>query len=415
VKTLAVIGCSQLVTLAGPNRPRLGAEMAELSVIENGAMLVQEGQIVHVGLRNDIEPMIGAETQVVDTGGCVVLPGYVDAHTHPVFGGNRSDEFVMRSSGATYEEIAASGGGIQSTVRKTRAASEEELFHVGLTYANWFLTCGTTTVEAKSGYGLSLESELKILRVIRRLNGETPLTYIPTFLGAHALPPEFQGDAGAYMRIIMEEMLPEVERQQLAEYCDVFCEAGYFAIEQATAVLRVAKAHGLKGRIHADQLSRCGGAEVAAEVGAATADHLEQLDDSGIEALRSGSVQPVLLPGSVYGLGKSCYPPARKMIEAGLAVVLATDFNPGSSPVPSIPMIQSLACTHMRMSPAEALCATTMNAACSLDRQHEIGSLEAGKKANFVVHDVADYREIPYFFGLPHAKRVFVEGIEVLV
>jgi imidazolonepropionase len=409
-KSLAVLNCSQVVTLAGPARPRIGAEMRELGIIARGALLVRDGVIHSVGGTPQIEKLIDADTTVVDAGGRVVLPGFVDAHTHPVFAGTRVDEFEERSAGATYQEIAARGGGIQSTVNRTRAASVDQLVAAGRKYADWFLRGGTTTVEAKSGYGLSLEDELKILRAIKQLDAETPLRYVPTFLGAHSVPPEYRSRRDDYVALIVDEMLPQVAREKLAEYCDVFCEEKVFSTDESWKILTAARCHGLGLRMHADQLSLSGGAKLAAELGTVTADHLEHTDAAGIAALRDAGVQPVLLPGSVYALGSSRYPAAREMIDAGLAVVLATDFNPGSSPTPSMTMILSLAATHMKMTPAEGVCAVTINAAYSLNRGAQLGSLEPGKIADFVIHDCSDYRELAYFFGIKHASSVYVGG-----
>ena len=409
-KSLAIINCGQLVTLAGPARPRVGAELRELGIITNGGLLVRDELIERVGTSAEIEKSINASTTVVDAGGRVVLPGFVDAHTHPVFAGTRVDEFEERSQGATYQEIAARGGGIQSTVNHTRAASVDDLVVTGRRYAGWFLRGGTTTIEAKSGYGLSLEDEIKILRAIKRLTNETSLRYVPTFLGAHSVPPEYRARRDEYISLIIDEMLPQVTQQKLAEYCDVFCEEKVFTTDESWKILSAARCQGLGLRMHADQLSLSGGAKLAAELGTSTADHLEHTDAAGIAALKQAGVQPVLLPGSVYALGSSHYPAAREMIDAGLAVVLATDFNPGSSPTPSMSMVLSLAATHMKMTPAEAITASTINAAYSLNRGDEIGSLEPGKIADFVIHDCDDYRELAYFFGIEHAWRVYCRG-----
>lgn len=411
--TLAVINCAQVVTLAGPARPRVRAELRELSIIEGGAMLVAGDRIEKVGSREAVELLIetrGADCEIIDCGGRVVLPGFVDAHTHPVFAGTRAAEFEERAAGATYQEIAERGGGIQSTVNATRAATLDQLVAAGHRYAEWFLRNGTTTVEAKSGYGLTLEDELKILRAIKRLDQETPLRYVPTFLGAHDVPPEYRSRRNEYTSLIVNEMLPQVAREKLAEYCDVFCEDKVFTTDESRQILSAARDHGLGLRMHSDQLALSGGAKLAAELRTATADHLEHTDRDGIAALKSAGVQPVLLPGSVYALGSSRYPAARAMIAAGLAVVLATDFNPGSSPTPSMPMILSLASTHMKMSPAESITATTVNAAYSLGRGDKIGSLEAGKIADFVIHDCDDYRDLAYFFGIEHPWQVFAGG-----
>ena len=410
----AVINCAQVLTLAGPKRPRVGAELRELGIVSNGALLVRDGLIERVGTTDEIKALIDADCAVFDAAGRVVLPGFVDAHTHPVFAGTRVDEFEERSKGATYQEIAARGGGIQSTVNRTRAASVDELVSAGRRYAAWFLRGGTTTVEAKSGYGLSLEDELKILRSIKRLDQKTPLRYVPTFLGAHSVPPEYQARRDEYISLLIDEMLPQVSQQKLAEFCDVFCEEKVFTTDESWKILSAARCHGLGLRMHADQLSLSGGAKLAAELGTVTADHLEHTDADGIRALKQAGVQPVLLPGSVYALGSSRYPAAREMIDAGLAVVLATDFNPGSSPTPSMTMVLSLAATHMKMTPAEAITAATINAAYSLNRGEQLGSLEAGKIADFVIHDCEDYRELAYFFGVEHAWRVYARGKSVI-
>lgn len=399
-----------MVTLAGPARPRVGAELRQLSIQANAGLFVRDGRIVKTGTPAEIDSLIDANCEVVDAGARVVMPGFVDAHTHPVFAGTRANEFEERSQGATYQQISERGGGIQATVERTRAATLAELVSFGRKYAEWFLRNGTTTVEAKSGYGLSLEDELKILRAVRQLNQETALRYVPTFLGAHSVPPEYRTRREAYVSLLIDQMIPQVTREKLAEYCDVFCEDKVFSVDESWRILSAARCHGLGLRVHADQLSLSGGAKLAAQLTAATADHLEHTDAEGIAALKSAGVQPVMLPGSVYALGSSRYPPARAMIAAGLAVVLATDFNPGSSPTPSIPMVLSLASTHMKMTPAEAVTASTINAAYSLNRGDSIGSLEPGKVADIVIHDCSDYRELSYFFGVEHAWRVYAGG-----
>ncbi|MGE5213869.1 MAG: imidazolonepropionase, partial [Nitrospirota bacterium] len=373
----------------------------------------------------EIEKNVG-DAEIVDVRGRLVMPGFVDAHTHLVFAGNRLDDFERRARGETYEQIAKAGGGIWSTVDKTRAASEVDLLAQAKQHANWFLRCGTTTVEAKSGYGLTVEDELKILRVVRQLKKEVRLEIVPTFLGAHAVPrtvgqpimPASQESqtglsASRYIDLVITDMLPRVSAEKLAEFCDVFCERGYFDIDQSRRILSAAKKYGLNLRGHVDQLTNSGGAKLMAEMGATTADHLEQADEQGIAALKKANVQPVLLPGSVYALGSSRYPHAREMIGAGLAVVLATDFNPGSSPTPSMPMVLSLACTHMKMSPAEAVTASILNAAYSLNRGDKIGSLESGKLANFVIFDCEDHRELAYWFGMPQTHSIYVKGERV--
>jgi imidazolonepropionase len=305
-------------------------------------------------------------------------------------------------------------------VRHTRQASEPDLLAAARRYSQWFLRGGTTTVEAKSGYGLSLEAESKILHVIRQLAADGGLRYVPTFLGAHEIPDEYQGRTDAYTDLVIHEMLPRIAAEGLAEYCDVFCEPDVFPVDKARAILRAAQSLGLGLRLHADQFSagrfsadqsgKDAGALLAAELHAATADHLEGTGPAGLGALKAANVQPVLLPASVYNLGSARYPDARQMIDLGLAVVLATDFNPGSSPTTSIPMVLSLASTQMKMTPAEGITAVTINAAFSLGRGDQIGSLEAGKLADFVIHDCDDYRELPYFFGRDPARAVYIAG-----
>jgi len=411
--------------------------LSSLGIIRNGGMLIRNGKIERVGPSDEIEKDVG-DAEVLDVGGRLVMPGFVDAHTHLVFAGNRLDDFERRSRGETYEQIAKAGGGIWSTVEKTRAASELDLLAQAKKHANWFLRCGTTTVEAKSGYGLTVEDELKILRVMRQLNAsrrasdgiresripsiaavridaagtEAVPEIVPTFLGAHAVPREMSPEE--YIEFVITEMLPRITAEKLAEFCDVFCERGYFDIDQTRKILSEGKKLGLSLRGHVDQLTNSGGAKLLADMGATTADHLEQTDEQGIAALKKANVQPVLLPGSVYALGSSRYPRAREMIEAGLAVVLATDFNPGSSPTPSMPMVLSLACTQMKMSPAEAITASTVNAAYSVNRGDRIGSLEPSKIANFVTFDCEDYRELAYWFGMPQTFSVYIKGERVM-
>ncbi|PYL46896.1 MAG: imidazolonepropionase [Verrucomicrobia bacterium] len=408
--SLAILHASQLVTLAGPARARYGKELGGLGIIPDGGLLAANGRITHIGKTPEIEKLCQRDTEVVDARGCAVLPGFVDAHTHLVFAGNRLEDFESRARGETYEQIAKRGGGIQTTVQATRAASEEDLFALAKGRASWFLKNGTTTIEAKSGYGLTLKDELKILRVIRRVGTETPLETVPTFLGAHAFPAEFRENHGGYISLIIDKMLPAIGEEKLAEYCDIFCEQNYFDVDDSRRILTAAKQHGLKLRMHVDQLTNSGGATLAADLAAITADHLEQTGADGISALAKAGVQPVLLPGSVYALGSKKYPKARQMIDAGLAVALATDFNPGSSPSASIPMMLSLAVTQMRMSPAEAITAATINAAASLGRIESIGSLEAGKLANFVIYNCDEYRELAYWFGVSLVRDVFVRG-----
>jgi imidazolonepropionase len=413
-RELLITHASQLVTVAGPGRPRVGQEMRELGIIDDGAVLSRDGVIVAVGATSEVAPQAAADALLIDAGNRVVMPGFVDAHTHPVFAGTREDEYEMRAAGITYQQIAERGGGIRSTVRRTRAASEEELFELGKRNARWLLEHGTTAIEAKSGYGLTIDDELKILRVIRRLDDETPLELIATFLGAHEIPDEYRNNRESYIRLVTDEMLPRVAAEGLARYCDVFCESHEFTVDESRRVLMRAKELGFGIRLHADQLGLSGGAALAAELGAASADHLEWIDERGIENLRQAGVIAILLPGAVFNLGLTRYAPARAMIDAGLPIALATDFNPGSSPTPSMQMILSIACTQMRMTPAEAVTAVTINAACSLGCEARLGSLEPGKQADIVSFDCEDYRQIPYFFGVNHAVVVIKRGSVII-
>ena len=296
-------------------------------------------------------------------------------------------------------------------MRQTRAAGEEDLLAAARRYRGWFLRGGTTTVEAKSGYGLSVEAECKMLRVVARLAAEGSVRYVPTFLGAHEMPDEYRGRIDSYLELVVEEMIPRVAAERLAEYCDVFCEPTVFPVEKARTVLQAAQRAGLRLRLHADQFSADYGSLLAAELGADTADHLESTSPRGMEALRAAGVMPVLLPASVYALGSGHYPAARQMIDMGLPVVLATDFNPGSSPTASMPMVLSLSATQLKMTAAESITAATVNAAYSLRRGDCIGSLQAGKWADFAIHDCEDYRELPYFFGRDWAAVVYTGGV----
>ena len=410
---LAIVNIGQLVTLAGASRPRVGKELRELSIIEDGALIIENGRIAAAGSYADLRSKISESTSIIDAEGRCVTPGFVDAHTHLVFAGNRAAEFEQRIAGATYQEIAAAGGGILRTVALTRAASEDELLVAARRHRDWMLRSGTTTLEAKSGYGLDHATEIKILRVLQRLNEEGPVCIVSTLLAAHTVPPEFAGRRDEYVRFVAEELIPEVAVAKLAQYCDAFCDDHAFTVDECRTVFHSAIRHGLGLRIHAEQFRSGTGAVLASIMGAATADHLEAIEEEDIFHLWTAGTQPVLLPGSVFALSRTQYPPARKMIEAGLGIVLATDFNPGSSPVPSMPFMLSLACLQMGLTPAEALTAATINAACSLGLGNEIGTLETGKQADFLIHECTDYRELAYFIAAPLRPRVFIAGREV--
>jgi imidazolonepropionase len=375
--------------------------MSDLGAVDGGSILIENGLITEI---TNAQP----DCEQIDAGGRTVTPGLIDSHTHAVFAGSRANEYEMRARGDSYQDIAAAGGGILSTVKSVREADEDGLWKQSLKHAQWMLDTGTTTAEIKSGYGLTLEDELKMLRVIRDLGSETPLDTHATLLAAHAVPPEFKRDKDGWMQTICEEIIPAA--RELIEAVDIFIEQGYFDANDARQLAEAAKKHGLALRMHVDQLTNSGGAKLAAELRAVSADHLEQTTGDGVRELRRYGVFPVLLPGSVYALGLSRYPNARLMIDEGLPVVLATDFNPGSSPTPSLQMVMSFACTHMAMTPAEALTACTANPAALLGIADHAGRIEPGMQADLVIWDTDDYRDIPYYFGVNHAHTVIKKG-----
>ncbi|MGA2847281.1 MAG: imidazolonepropionase [Candidatus Acidiferrales bacterium] len=395
-----ITGCSQLLTLRGPV-PRRGRALGEIEIIRDGALLTHDDRIVAVGPRRRIERLPKARrAEKLNLGGRVVLPGFVDSHTHLIFPESRAAEYEQRISGATYEEIARSGGGIRSSVKGLRRASASTLKTRALKNLREFAAHGTTTIEAKSGYGLDWKSELKILQILYDLHQEHPLDIHATFLGAHVVPPEFRRRPDAYVDVLVRRWIPTVATAGLAEFCDVYCDRGAFTVAQARRILMAGRAGGLVPRIHAEQLAHTGAARLAIELQAASADHLEKIDRKDIRALSLSNVVSTLLPGCCFHLGLKNYAPARQLIEAGAIVGIATDFNPGTSPTLSMPMILSLACTQMRMTPAEAIAAATINPAYSLRVHDRVGSLEVGKYADLAAFDVADYREIPYYFGV---------------
>lgn len=411
--TLIIKNARQVLTVRSSQKaPRTGEHMEDVGIIEDAAVAISQGKIVAVGKTGEVlgQIKINERTNVLDAKDKVVLPGFVDCHTHPVFAATREEEFEMRVKGRPYQEIAAAGGGIKSSVRTLRAASKKELIQLALPRLDRMMSYGTTTIEAKSGYGLSLEDEIKMLEVIDELNRLHPMDLIPTFLGAHEIPEEYKSRREEYIQLIVEKMIPEVARRKLAVFCDIFCEKGVFDIEESRKILTAAKDHGFKLKLHADQLTALGGAKLAAELGAVSADHLEFIDDEGIRMMKEAGVIGVLLPGACFGLGMKEYPLARKMIDQGLPVALATDFNPGSSMTESMPIILSMACLMMRMSPAEAVVASTMNSAYAVQRADHVGSIEVGKKADLVIWNVQDYREIPYHYGVNLVDQVIKDG-----
>jgi imidazolonepropionase len=411
--SLLITGAAQILTLRG-GVPRRGSSLSKLGLIRDGALLVCDGKIVVAAPRAQVEK--GAEArraEKLDLGGRVVLPGFVDSHTHLVHAASRAEEFELKIQGASYEEIARKGGGILNSAKKLRAATAEALKRRARAALEEFASHGTTTAEAKSGYGLDVASELKILGLHRELNAEQPLEIVSTFLGAHTVPAEFRGGrdgAERYIKLLVEQLLPEVANEGLAEFCDVFCDRGAFTREESKRVLSAGKLHGLVPRIHAEQLSHTGAARLAVELEAASCDHLEQVNAGDIRALANSRTAATLLPGCDFHLGLKQYAPARKLIEAGAIVALATDYNPGTSPTMSMPMILSLACTQLRMTPAEAIAAATINGAYALRREKRIGSLEVGKQADLAVFEVEDYREIPYYFGMNRCWMTMKRG-----
>jgi len=379
--------------------------MAELEVLRDAAVLIDGDRIAWVGPRADA-PRADQVTEV--TG--VMLPGMIDCHTHGVFGAARLDDHQRRALGEDYQTIAAAGGGILQSVRDVRARPEAELEALTRRRLATLLAHGTTTIEVKSGYGLELEAELKQLRVIQRLAASQPATLIPTFLGAHEVPPEHRGDRAAYVRLLCEEMIPAVTRGGLARCCDVFCEPGVFTPAEARAILTAAKGHGLALKLHADELEGSGGAELAAELGALSADHLARVSDAGVRALAASDTVAVLLPATMVFLGKQHQAPARRLIEAGAAVALATDFNPGTSPTVSLPLVMALGVSQLGLRHAEALTAVTVNAAAALGLAGERGQLAPGFVADVVVAAVEDWREVAYWMGANVVSAVWTGG-----
>ena len=395
---LNIVHAGQLVTVGGPSRARRGAELRELGIIHDGAIAIRDGVIEWVGPTGEI-PDKGAPE--FDASGKVVLPGFVDSHTHAVFARTRTDEFEWRIEGTPYMEILARGGGILSSVKAVRESTQ-----LRVCFADKFFEHGTTTIEAKSGYGLNLESEIRMLEAMR---SEPKLEVVSTYLGAHALPPEYQNNRAAFIDRVIDD-LSSIHTRRLAEFCDVFVEPGVFTPEEARRIFAEAKSLGMNVKIHADEFQSSGGARLAVEVGATSADHLGAVSAPDIRRIAASGVVATLLPATLFMLGQTHYAPARELIESGAAVALATDFNPGTSPTLNMQFVLSLACTQMRMTPAETIVASTMNGACAVRRQDRLGSIEAGKQADIAVYDVSDYREIPYFAAVNFCVAAFKRG-----
>ena len=412
---LLIKNAAQLLTMAGHSKePKRGAELADPGIITGGAVAAFDGVIVAVGPTEQVEEEVELlpHARVYDAWGKVVAPCFVEPHTHIVFGGSRQNEFVMRLQGKSYLEIMQAGGGIVNSVKATAAASDAELLETARRRLDHFARHGVGTVEVKSGYGLSVAEELRMLRAIRKLDALHPLDLVPTFLGAHAFPKEYRGREEEYVDLVVEEMIPRVAEEKLARFCDVFCDVGVFTVEQSRRILEAGKRYGLLPKLHADELASFGGAELAAEMGAVSADHLLKASPEGIKALAEAGVIAVLLPGTAFFLNEE-YAPARQMIEQGVAVALSTDRNPGSSPTEATHLILTLACIKMKMLPAEALCAATINAAHAIGMAHRVGSLETGKQADVVIIDAPDCNYIPYHFGTSLVEAVFKKGRKI--
>ncbi len=409
---LIIAHARELLTLAGAG-PRRGQQMADLGLIGDGALAVESGCISAVGRSSEIMPLARAATRIIDASDSVVMPGFVDAHTHLVFAGDRAAEFEQRLQGATYLEILAAGGGILSTVRATRQASQAQLVAQAQQRLASMLAHGTTTVEAKSGYGLDLATEMRMLAAAATLNTMQPVSIVSTFLAAHAVPPEFAGRAGAYIDLIVNEMLPALAAAQAAAFCDVFCDQGAFTVQQSRRVLQAAQQAGLGLKIHADEFVTLGGARLAAELHAVSAEHLAVTPAADIARMAQANVIAVLLPGTTFGLASSHYAAARAMIAAGLAIALGSDLNPGTCYCTSMPFMIALACRYLKLTPAEAICAATINAAWATGVGDRVGSLETGKQADIIMLDIPDHRHLAYRFGANPVRRVIKSGQEI--
>lgn len=409
---LLIENARQVVTSRGGANPLTKGDLGRIEIIENGAVAVGGGRILAVGTAAEVRAKVTVTpaTRRIDATGQIALPGLVDAHTHLVFAGSRENELDLKLKGVPYLEILAQGGGILSTVRATRAADREELVGIGRKYARQMLAQGTTTAEVKSGYGLTVADELKQLEAVRDLASQSALDLVPTFMGAHAFPPEYKNDPEKFVDLLVTEMIPAVARQGLAEYCDVFCEKGVFSVEQSRRILQAGLAAGLKPKIHAEEIECLGGAELAAELGAASADHLLMISDAGIRKMADAGVVAVLLPATTFYLREDHYAPARKMIEAGVPVALASDFNPGSCPNNNLQFVMTVACLYLRMTPAEVINAVTINAAHAVGRADRVGSLEEGKQADIVLFDAPSYQYLPYRLGSNLVTTVIKQG-----
>ncbi|MGH7652980.1 MAG: imidazolonepropionase [Gemmatimonadaceae bacterium] len=398
---LLFVNAAQIVTCAGPDRARKGSEMRDAGIITGAAIAVREGRIAAIGAWRDLEAAFES-AEVVDCRGGVLTPGLVDSHTHAVFDKPRFEEQELRAAGHDYMDIAARGGGIHASVRDFRSRTEDDLYGLGLPRLRALAAYGTTTVEIKSGYGLSIDDELKAMRVIARLAATTPMRIVATWLGAHEIPHEYRSSETRrteFVRLLIDELLPRVEEQGIARFADVFCEPGVFTLEETRSILQASRRAGLGLKLHADELEPCGGAELAASLGAASADHLAAISDEGIKAIAASDTVATLLPGTMLFLGKPKQAPARRLIDAGAAVALATDFNPGTSPTVNFPLMLTLGVSQLRMSAAEVMVAATVNGAAALGLAAEIGQIAPGFAADLALFQISDVRELPYWYG----------------
>ncbi|SFX73563.1 imidazolonepropionase [Thermoactinomyces sp. DSM 45891] len=404
------IGC--LITMQGSPKPRAGIEQSEVLTIHHGAIAIQDDKIMAVGSEEEVRKSIHGLpiAKDLDAQGRLVTPGLIDPHTHLVHGGSREHELDLKLKGVPYLEILAQGGGILNTVQATRNATEEELYSQAKRSLDLMLLFGATTVEAKSGYGLTLQDECKQLRVAKQLHELHPVDIVSTFMGAHAVPVEYKGRSEEYVNLVIEEMLPEVKRLDLAEFCDIFCEHGVFSVEESRKILLKAKELGFKLKIHADEIESIGGAELAGELGCISAEHLLATDCQGIEALKKAGTIAVCLPATSFNLRLQKHAPARDMIESGVPVALSTDYNPGSSPTESLQLVMTLSCLNLRMTPEEVLTAMTINAAHAVGKADTIGSLEVGKQADIVLYNATNLAYLPYHFGINHVHSVVKKG-----
>jgi imidazolonepropionase len=406
------VNASQVVTCSGPARARRGAELLDAGILTNTAVLTENGKIAAVGPQDQLEKANPSAT-LIDCARGILTPGLVDSHTHGIFGKPRFEEQELRASGLGYMEIAKQGGGIHSSVRDLRTRSEDDLFNLALPRIKRLAAHGTTTVELKSGYGLTLDDELKSLRVIQRLQRALPIRIVPTFLGAHEIPLEYRAkpsQRAEYIALIVDEMLPRVAKEKLATFADIFCEPGVYTLDESRKILGAARAHGLALKLHADELEPGGAAELAAELGATSADHLAAISESGIKALAASPTVATLLPGTMLFLGKTRQAPARELIAAGAAIALATDFNPGTSPTVNFPLMLTLAVSQLHLSVAEAVLAATANGAAALGLAAETGQLSPGFSADLTLFDIGDIRELPYWYGDQRCSRSWSRG-----